>query len=329
MISPKAFELIIRHLDAIDRVVSKRVARKRPWSELALTALLCDLIDDDTQEDIVVEYSASQLNQDLSHLDGLLTWTTEVETVQYPTAYERWVNQSDLGLVVTFKDELFPSNSWTRAFLLQAKRLYPTPPPATAFDEASRFRAHNPSQHQRIRRLHEQLESNVVSYLLYCPRPGLLDRLTDQKLRHLRHISLAGDTFDYTAGLHLREEIGADDSSLSAGMFVADTQALPRNLAEVHRGIMERCTPLSWFIATLFLDSPQCRIPGRHPRESADAVQRLVRGETEAVRELLEALDEDDAPSDVGTLLPDHVLTMGLTVGMDAPPDLRRIRLKD
>ena len=37
MISPKAFELIIRHLNAIDGAVSERVARKHPWCEPALS----------------------------------------------------------------------------------------------------------------------------------------------------------------------------------------------------------------------------------------------------------------------------------------------------
>ena len=329
MISPRAFELVICHLDAIDKAVSKRVARRRPWNELALTALLCDLLDDDSQEDIVVQYSVSQLNQDLSELDGLLTWTAEVETIQYPTEYERWVNQSDLGLVVTFRDELLPTNCWTKAFLLQAKRLYLTQPDANKFDEASRFLAHNSQQHDRIQRLHKQLGYNIVSYLLYCPRPSLLDPLTGQKLRHLRNLSLVGDIFDYTSGLFLREEIDAADSSLAAGIFVADPQALPQNLGEVHSGVMKRSTPLSWFIATLFLDSPQSHMTGRHQHGSADSVQRLVRGETDAVRQLLQQLDEDDAPSDVGPLLPGHVLTIGLTVGIDAPPDLRRIHLQD
>lgn len=329
MISPKAFELIVRHLDAIDRVVSERVVRKPPWAETSLTSLLCDLLDDDTQEDLVLHYSVSKLNHDLSQLDGLLAWTAEIETVQYPPAYERWVNQSDLGLVITYNDELLPSNCWTKAFLLQAKRLYPRRPSATSFDEASRFRAHNPQQHGRIERLNKRLGCDMVSYLLYCPRPSFLEPLTDKKLRHLRHQSLAGNIFDYTDGLLLREEIGASDSSLAAGVFVANSHASPQNLGEVHRWILERSVPLSWFIATLFLDSPRSWLPGQPPHESADFVQRLVQGDTEAVRQLLEILGEDGAPSDVGTLLPGRRLTVGLSVGADVPPDLRRIRLDD
>lgn len=51
MISLKAIRLILRHFDSIDYCVSKRLMRKRPWSEPALTSLLCDLLDQDDQVD--------------------------------------------------------------------------------------------------------------------------------------------------------------------------------------------------------------------------------------------------------------------------------------
>ena len=84
MISPKAIELMIRHWDAVDVAVSKRVSRKRSWAETALTSLLCDLLDSETQDEIQLKYTLADLNRDLKKLDGILTFTIEIETMEYP-----------------------------------------------------------------------------------------------------------------------------------------------------------------------------------------------------------------------------------------------------
>ena len=177
MISPKAIELMIKHWDAVDASVSKRVSRKRPWTETALTSLLCDLLDSETQGDIQLKYTLADLNRDLAKLDGILTFTIEIETMEYPPKIERWVNQSDLGFYIQYRDEFIPKNSWEYAFLCQAKRLYPSNQAVAAFDESSRFQGFNYEQHNRIKRLHDALGEKIVHYLLYCPRPIDLDDL--------------------------------------------------------------------------------------------------------------------------------------------------------
>ena len=71
MLSPIAFDLIIKYFDAVDRAVAARLSRKRPWSEPALTSLLCDLLDEETQEGQNLSYTLRQLNDELNAFDGV------------------------------------------------------------------------------------------------------------------------------------------------------------------------------------------------------------------------------------------------------------------
>src|SRR5437762_2342562 len=139
MIPPKAIRLIIRHLDSLDRVVSRRMGRKRPWLETGLTSYLCDLLDDDTQAEERLDYPLDELNRDLGNLDGLLRATFRVDTHEYAPQLERWVTQADLGFVINVIDHLLPDHSWSIAWLLQAKRLTPDHHGKAQYSESSRF----------------------------------------------------------------------------------------------------------------------------------------------------------------------------------------------
>lgn len=56
MLNPQSVHLLIKHFDAIDQAVSKRMIRKRPWSEPALTSFLCELLDEETQDEVQLAY---------------------------------------------------------------------------------------------------------------------------------------------------------------------------------------------------------------------------------------------------------------------------------
>ena len=150
MITPKAIHLIIQHFDALDQAVSKHLNRKRPWSEPALTSLLCDLLDQDVQEEENLSYSTADLNQDLAEIDGLMKITFAVDTHEYDASMEHWVTQADLGFVINFQDHLLPDESWSLPWLLQAKRLYPVQRNPLKYTEISRFSGIDPKQQQRI-----------------------------------------------------------------------------------------------------------------------------------------------------------------------------------
>jgi len=341
MISPKAVSLIIRHFDAIDRVVAKRLVRKRPWGELALTSLFCDLLDEDTQREEGIDYSLSDLNNELAEMDGLLSVSFSVDTHEYDSSMERWVTQADLGLVVRFEDELLPSGSWSAAWLLQAKRLYPASREPVSYTEVSRFAATAPDQHARMEKLEQAVGLPFVRYLLYCPRPSLLDDATAAKLTHLRNRALGDHIFDYSLGLQLRDELSSGDSSLSAGVFVSASTDSPPNLGHVHASMLDAFFPFSWFLASHLVndDSQFAHVYRRsagdgRPRGNNSGPQSdrpdgawaegIVTGDSSAIERLSDALDEElQGPFPI---LPPHTLTAKISVGHDLGPDVRQIR---
>ncbi|MEA3440020.1 MAG: hypothetical protein U9R58_07035 [Chloroflexota bacterium] len=343
MISPKAVHLIIQHFDTIDRAVSKRLSRKRPWSEPSLTSLLCDLMDQETQNEEKLEYSIENLNKDLSEIDGLLDVSFVIETHEYSPKVERWVTQSDIGFVINFEDHLLPHESWKASWLLQAKKLFPDSRNPLKYSEASRFQSHDSKQAERIEILEENIGIKFIKYLLFCPRPENLDEITQKKLTHLRNIRLSENIFDHTLGLELRDELSKIDSSLSAGLFISRIENYPRSLGAVHKDILNASTPFSWFIASHLVssgflvnnpnnrnDRKSLRHSKRHMDEENDSgkeeiVEALVKGQEEAIKYVVE-MSCDDINMEF-PILPPHTMTINIGVGTTLNSNLRQIRI--
>lgn len=343
MISPAVVGPILRHVDAIDAALSRRVARKRPWDEPALTSLLCDLLDAETQREENVDHSVEELNRDLQQIDGLVRVDFSIDTHAYTPSWERWVTQADLGIVVRFDDRFTPEKSWSTAWLLQAKRIYPRRRTSAVFDETSRFLAIDPRQHERMTRLAGIVGVPFVCYLLYCIRPSSLDDITRHKLAHFRNTSLSGEIFDYLLGLHLHRELSASDNSLAAGVFVASIDDCPSSLGDVHRKILQNTLPLSWFLISHldehWLFSHTRRDPRhpwgprrRHVRDRADPndseawAEGIVSGDAVAVKKLLDTLDGKSTPA--FPVLPKHTITIRIVAGPDEGHQESRIRVE-
>lgn len=334
MISPRAIHLLIRHFDSIDEVVAKRMTRKRPWSEPALTSFLCDLLDEQTQHEENLHYPLAQLNQDLYDLDGILNVTFAVQTHEYDSNIERWVTQADIGLVINFIDNMLPENSRRASWLLQAKRLYPDQRNPVTYSEASRFRGFDSDQHERIEKLVELVGVPFVRYLLYCPRPSYLDPVVERKLSHLRNLKLTGAIFDYTLGLELHEALSQRNSSIAAGIFVAQSDDVPHTLGDVHGSIFQLCSPFSWFLVSQitpnalhfqqYSRSSSSRIGGSSPEE--EWAYGIVTGEGDAVERLVEQLEGEDDTPNTFAFLPAHSITVDVVVGHDLDENIRNIR---
>jgi len=346
MISPEAARLIIRHFDVIDQAVSARTCRKRPWFEVAITSYLCDLLDQETQDEAGLSYSVRDLNRDLRSCDGLLDVSLSMETHEYEPKLERWVTQADLGFILRFDDHLLPDRSWSSAWLLQAKRVQADSKNPTRFSETSRLAARDADQQSRMARLVEVVGRDFVRYLFYCPRPECLDDVTRLKLFHLRRQNLLDQIFDYTLGLELHDAINRPDSSLAAGLFVGHVDHLPTGLGAIHGGIFSATLPLSWFIVSHFFSNgpasgnfgPRHRgephgpglprtvrsRPGADPADPDDWARGIVCGERRAIERLVVALgNSDEGPWPV---LPAHTLTITCAVGSQLDADHRRIR---
>ena len=347
MLSPIAFDLIIKYFDAVDRAVASCLNDIRPWDETALTFLLCGLLDEKKEEILNLSYTLGQLNEELSTSDSLEIHVT-LETHEYPSNIERWVTQSDLGFVVKFNNLMIPSDSWTTSWLLQAKRLYPTSSNPVQYDEKSRFDGMDKEQHKRIKKLINATGVSFIKYLLYCPRVESLDHVTRQKIRHLHNRSLGAHIYDYTPGFQLYKERLKVDNSLGAGLLIADPFCLPKpnTFGVAHSGMLKPIklpvpspimipfwpsikshfwpliTPLAWFLTL--------QLMGECPdidQSNSDWVHGIVSGDLEAVERVLKLFNNDNerAPR---PFLPPHTLTISVYVGHGLDPERSQIRLE-
>jgi hypothetical protein len=312
---------LIRYFDAIDKVVSKRLVRKRPWLETALTSLLCDLLDEEEQDEYELEYSFAELKKDLIKLDRCLNVNFTIETHEYHPKVERWVTQSDIGIIIKFTPYLLPEASWSVAWLLQAKRLCPYlhNSSKSRYDEKSKFDI-DKEQKDRIDILSKIVGVTFIKYLLYCPRPSMLDNAIANTLYNNSNSMLAKKE-------HIFSLLFPDN--LDSGIFVNDSGNLPSNLSIVHQSIFHSCLPLSWFIAEHFFcknlhESTSCksRLLYGKPNisqmsdskyEGEEWVHGIVSGNRKAISKLIAQLQDIPDIPEKFPFLPAHTMTINIT----------------
>ena len=323
MITPRAFGKIIKHFNEIDKAVSKRTTRKRPWSEIALTSLLCDLMDSETQRDEKLEYVIEDLQKELNEEDNLLGIELNIETVQFPTKYERYLSQSDIGIKIVFDNRIEPKYSWTRPYFLQAKRLISNRPSPDLYSESARFGSVDKNQQRRIEIVNDFLQGDFIKYLMYCPRPEQLNDKIKTKLAYLRNKNLSKGIFDYTKGLKIYNEFIENGDSIKPGMFITDSKFSKLNFGEIHRNLMNSVIPFSWFIAENFLnESIDEQMRPNHPKrppnsEGSRIVNGVLDGNGKCIEELINGIKDrlnDDFPTNF-PILPSHILDIKVIIG--------------
>lgn len=322
MLSPRTIRLLLRHFDALDDVVASRLTRKRPWQEEALTGLLCDLLDAETQEEERVSYTLSQLLEDLGKTYEPVGVNLRVDTHQYPKHLERWVTQSDFGLIINYQDQFDRSLSTSTSWLMQAKRLFPSK--SGHYDTNSKFESINQDQHKRMQLLREWAGEDFIRYFLYCPRPKKLDPTVRESLNHARTKALSGEIFDYTLGLELRDDLLSGSPTVASGLFVASLEDTPKNLIQTHESIFGRATPFSWFLVQHIASARPSRRGLHASPESVRAtsctqrgkdIERLVRGDHRVLNgfDLPENMSEESLPK----VLPAHTIEISVICGLD------------
>lgn len=323
MLSPRAIRLLLRHFDALDEVVARRLTRKRPWQEEALTGLLCDLLDAETQVEEKVSYTLSQLREDLRNSDEPIGIRLSINSHQYPKHLERWVTQADFGLIIDYQDQFEPSNSLSLAWLMQAKRVFPSP--SGAYETSSEFSSTNAAQHARMETLRDWAEEDFIRYFLYCPRPKNLQQPVREALNQARTNALSGEIFDYTLGLELRDDLISDSPTIAAGLFVTSLDDVPKTLLETHSSLFSQSTPFSWFIIQHMVSgqsighhrSSPVSVRASSPGPRSSEIKRLVRGDHRVLEgmELPKSLSADSTPR----VLPAHTIEVTVTCGLDRP----------
>ena len=313
---------------------------KRPHSEIALTSLLCDLMDEDIDTDIMLDYSLQHLQNDLQHEDNLFGISLAINTAQFKPQHERYISQSDIGLKLEFENLIEPKESWIKYYLLQAKKLFPTSEIPLKYTEAARFASVDKLQGKRIIALNEILGGSYVKYMLYCPRPDKVDEDTKTKLAYLRTKKLSEEIFDFTYGQHLYQALLNNGESLKAGLFLADSGSM--NFGEVHAMILGDTCPLSWFIAINFLHKNQhlhSRLYSASPMSSqspsgSEPSQRLLEGimsgDCKVIEELISKIRDvvPDKLIDNVLVLPKHIIKLRVSVGEQLNHNNRRIRME-
>ena len=321
MITPRAFHLIIKHLNEIDQRVSLKMLSKRPWGEVSLTSFLCDLLDKDTQPDEKIDYGILQLNQDLQSESKLTGIELSIESKQFSPMYERYVSQSDLGIKIIYENDFEPKLSWTRPFLLQAKKLMAKKLEPVLYDESSRFESKDKGQEERIDIL-KTVIGDSIKYLYFCPRPEKTSPYVEQKLAYLRTKLLNEEIFDFTFGLELYNELKNGQSTIGAGIFIAKTNADIQNLGMVHQSIFKDTIPFSWFIPMLFLGNMEKY--GLYPNDARKdkITEKIISGDTSIIQTIKDKINpgQSNLPDNF-TIFPSHVLTIKYAVGRDFNPD--------
>lgn len=281
-----------------------------------------------------LKYSIDQLNADLASEDGLVDLSFEIETHEYGPDLEAYVTQADLGLVIKYDDCLLPPNSWSRSWLLQAKRVSPDRRHHPQYTETASFRSHDSAQHSRIVGLRNLVGHDFIRYLLYCPRAEFLDPTTKLKLQHLRNSALAGHIFDYALGLELREDLLSPSSTVDAGIFVSLVDDLPSSLGSVYQALFHGVSPFAWFILSQFGGNDRIgrSAQGKPFPDSGehgpDIARGIVSGDQKVIKSVLAQLGEETNQKNF-RFLPPHTLTIGISVGQKLSKDFRQIRKID
>ncbi|RWX04973.1 hypothetical protein EHI45_30990 [Rhizobium leguminosarum] len=334
MFGPQHLTHVIRYLDGVDYALSQRMLRKHPPDEPALTNELCALLDADTQRaEESLTYSVDQLNADLAEVEDGIDFEVTLDTYPHNTAMERHVSQSDFGLVLTYDNRILPEESWSTAYLVQAKRLFRNAH-SGEYDQRAGFQAVNADQQTRLDRLSAILGKGALRYGLYCPQTASIPDQTRMKVRALHTRNLGDQIFDFGAGLALRDAL-LSNGGIDAGIWLTSTDGKPRGLLGLHSEAFRSALPLTWFLIEHF--TPRAthgafagltrRGPILSETRDDDRVKRIVTGDQQAVRELIDELatagEDGEAPATI-TVLPRHTITVKVTVGKSLPADTAR-----
>lgn len=324
MLSLRAIKLFLKHFDAIDDAVSRKLVRRFPWQEEALTSIFCDLLDEEVQKEENLNYSIRDLHEDLLLSDEPIDIHFKIETHKYPKHMERWVTQSDFGLIIHTQDQFAKFDS-KKSWLMQAKRLFQSSKTLN-YETSSKFESVDKKQHKRIKQLNKWAGEEFVKYFLYCPRPKRLQKNLREVLNNARTASLSDHIFDYALGLELRDDLLSENPTIAAGMFVANVESAPLNFLEVHGQIFNQTTPFSWFILQHIVQnqgfsghSDSSSVFDRIVSQGgkSDEIARLVRGDYSVLDEI--ELPENMSKENTPPILPAHTIEVSVTCGLDRP----------
>jgi hypothetical protein len=203
-LTPRDAKLLVRYFDAVDSLVTARLLPTVTVDERHLTSTLRETLDERFAGFHTLAYSLDQLKSELAADDTALKISLSIEAKEYSTQVENRLTQADLGVILRYDNFFRPEESFSKAALFQAKRLYCRSRRGPAYSDDDRFEKFDTDQLLRIAKLSEQ-HRNLLYYLFYCPRPEAYD---EQSRRTLRYFTLPNSHWRDFHPFHWMEEYG-------------------------------------------------------------------------------------------------------------------------
>src|SRR2546425_544191 len=167
-LTPRDAKLLIRFLDSVDSIVTARLLPDAKVDEPHLTSTLREALDERFTRFHSLAYSLGQLKEDLAQDDTAIKVALSIEAKEYSSHVENRTG-ADLGVVLRYDNFFRPNESFSKAALFQAKRLFcARRNHGLSYSEDDRFESFNTEQLLRIVNLSEK-HGSLLYYLFYCP----------------------------------------------------------------------------------------------------------------------------------------------------------------
>jgi len=204
-LTPRDAKLLVRFLDSVDSIVTARLLPDAKVDEPHLTSTLRETLDERFTGFHALPYGLSQLKADLAQDDTAMKVSLSIEAKEYSPNVENRITQADLGVVLRYDNFFRPNESFAKAALFQAKRLFcASRNHRLSYSEDDRFESFDTKQLLRIVSLSEK-HGSLIYYLFYCPRPEVYD---EQTRRKLRYFTLPNSHWRNFHPMHMMEDFG-------------------------------------------------------------------------------------------------------------------------
>ena len=215
-LGPYESKCFSKYFKGIDSLLSQRFSLGFLPDEEHLTSTLCELLDDRGSLLHSLPYNLSNLNCDLKQNSGLLKTNILISTRNYNKYEEHHYTQSDLGVILEYKDYIEPSCDFKRGVLIQAKKLFPTS--GNDYNFHSEYKSFDSAQHDRIERLNKffvdkKCGGDCIKYLMYNPPFEVMPKNEQRKIIHRRKRLDAQSIFNFPPRLNRCQELLEGDTS--------------------------------------------------------------------------------------------------------------------
>jgi hypothetical protein len=231
VLGPYEVQCFSKYFKSIDSLISKRFLFGFLPNEEHVTSILCELLDERGSQLHPLPYSLLDLNHDLKKNGGLLQADVSIATTDYDKYQERHSTQSDLGIVLEYRDNIEPNNSFINGVLIQAKKLFPAK--YANYDLSSAYESFDIEQYERLEKLNESYVeigcgNECIKYLMYNPSLEGIPKHEQQKILHQQMKLDANSIFDFTVGLQRYRELleGEQSSILQLGCLFASIETI-------------------------------------------------------------------------------------------------------